>query len=206
MNFKNILAIGAHPDDIEISCLGTLLKLHNDGSKINTIICSYGSMNDPSSTKERISESRESLSCIENLNFDYFDQKGIDLTSYELLSEKIRQKIISIKPNLIFVHDKNDTHQEHRLVNEIVLTASRRINTSILQFNSPSSSLNFKPDIFIDITDFVDIKHKALRSHKSQLHHDYFTEDYINQFHKNYFAKMHSINAVEQFRIERILL
>ena len=108
---KKILAIGAHPDDIEISCLGYLLKENKEKkSKISVFIVSNGSLNDPTSGPVRIKESKKALKCIKDLNLNYINKKGIKISDYEKLSNKIRKIILKIKPNEILVHDPNDTN------------------------------------------------------------------------------------------------
>lgn len=205
-SFNKILAIGAHPDDIEYSCLGFLLAHNKKGSKITSLICSYGAKNDPSSSIERIKESKKSLSCIKNLDFHFFKQTGIEINQYEILSNKIRDLILKKQPDLILTHDENDTNQEHRILNNIVLTAARRLKISILKFCSPSSSQEFSPNVYVDISKFYKKKVRFLKEHKSQSHHDYFSEEYLDIFHKSRYSKTHSLKYVEQFKLEKLII
>ena len=80
LTFKRILAIGAHPDDVEYSCLGFLLKQMALGSNIVAYVASLGGQNDTTSGLERKVESDAALSLNEfqkfhtlNDNFDYFE-------------------------------------------------------------------------------------------------------------------------------------
>ena len=109
---KNILAIAAHPDDIEISCLGYLLKENKEKkSKVSVFIASSGSLNDTTSGINRIRESEKALKCINDINFNYRSNKGIKIHDFEKISNKIRKLIIDINPDEILVHDPNDTHK-----------------------------------------------------------------------------------------------
>ena len=142
---KNILAIGAHPDDIEISCLGYLLKENIEKkSKISVFIVSSGALNDPTSGLNRIEESKEALKYINDLNFNYIGNKGIKVSDYEKLSNKIRSLILNINPDEILVHDPNDTNQEHSLVYDMVKTASRRLALNLIRYRSISSLNDIK--------------------------------------------------------------
>ena len=153
---KNILVIGAHPDDIEISCLGYLLKENKqNNSKISVFIASNGSLNDPTSGSNRIKESIEALKCINDLNFNFNDNKGIQVSEYEKISNKIRKLLIDINPDEILVHDPNDTHQEHCLIYDIVKTASRRLRLNLIRYRSISSSNEFKANLYVDIKDYI---------------------------------------------------
>ena len=94
---KNILAIAAHPDDIEISCLGYLLKENKEKkSKISVFIASSGSLKDTTSGINRIRESKKALKCIKDINFNYRSNKGIKISDFEKISNKIRKLIIDI--------------------------------------------------------------------------------------------------------------
>ena len=148
---KKILAIGAHPDDIEISCLGYLLKENKEKkSKISVLIVSNGSLNDSTSGAIRIKESEKALKCIKNLNLNYINKKGIKITEYEKISNKIRKLILNINPNEVLVHDPNDTNQEHKLVYNIVKTATRKLNINLIRYRSISSTNDFKANLFVD--------------------------------------------------------
>ena len=94
---KKILAIAAHPDDIEISCLGYLLKQNKEKkSKVSVFIASSGSLKDPTSGIKRIKESEKALKCIKDLSFNYRNQKGIKNSNFEMISNKIRKLILDI--------------------------------------------------------------------------------------------------------------
>ena len=153
---KKILTIGAHPDDIEISCLGYLLKENREKkSKISVFVLSCGSLNDPTSSLDRIRESQKALECISNLDFNYIAKKGIKVTDYEKISNQIRALILKTRPDEILVHDPNDTNQEHSLVYNIVKTASRRLSLNLIRFRSVSSSNDFKANLYVDIKDYI---------------------------------------------------
>lgn len=197
---KNILAIAAHPDDIEISCLGYLLKENKEKkSKISVFIASSGSLKDTTSGINRIRESKKALKCIKDINFNYRSNKGIKISDFEKISNKIRKLIIDINPDEILVHDPNDTHNEHSLVYDIVKTASRRLAINLIRYQSVSSSNSFKANLYIDVKDYLAIKKKSLKFHKSQQFHEYFSDKYIESFHNNFFAYNRGIKISEAF-------
>ena len=197
---KNILAIGAHPDDIEISCLGYLLKENKDKkTKVSVFILSSGSLNDPTSGLKRITESKKALSCIKDLNLYYRSNKGIKVSDLEKISNKIRKLIIELNPNKILVHDPNDTHNEHVLAYDIVKTATRRLAIDLIRYRSISSSNTFKANMYIDVKDYLVLKKKSLKCHKSQQFHNYLSEQYIESFHNNFFAYSRGIKVSEAY-------
>lgn len=197
---KKILAIGAHPDDIEISCLGYLLKQNKEKkSKVSVFIASSGCSKDPTSGIKRIKESERALKCIKDLNFNYRNQKSIKNLDFEIISNKIRELILDINPDEILVHDPNDTHHEHSLVYNIVKTASRRLTVNLIRYRSISSSRDFKANLYIDVKDYLSIKKKSLKFHKSQQFHEYFDDKYIESFHNNFLAYSRGIKVSEAF-------
>ena len=197
---KKILAIAAHRDDIEISCLGYLLKQNKEKkSKVSVFIASSGSLKDPTSGSKRIKESEKALKCIKDLSFNYRNQKGIKNSNFEMISNKIRKLILDINPDEILVHDPNDTHHEHSLLYNIVKTASRRQVINLIRYRSISSSNSFKANLYIDVKDYLDIKKKSLKFHKSQQFHEYFSDKYIDSFHNNFFAYSRGIQVSEAF-------
>ncbi len=197
---KNILAIAAHPDDIEISCLGYLLKENKEKkSKVSVFIASSGSLKDSTSGMKRIKESEKALECIKDINFHYIGKKGIKFSDFEIISNKVRKLIIKINPDEILVHDPNDTNQEHSLVYNIVKTASRRLPINLIRYRSISSSNDFKANLYINMENYLVIKKKSLKFHKSQQFHEYFSEKYIDSFHNNFFAYSRGIKVSEAF-------
>lgn len=205
MKYKSVLAIGAHPDDVEFSCLGFLLQLSEQGTKVNVYIASNGSIGDPSSGPHRLQESNEALACIKNVSVFSNSVSGIPETAYEKLSSEIRSLILEIEPDLILVHDSNDTHQEHRYLHDIVITAARRCPVSIFTYKSVSVTAAFKENIFVDIGKYLNKKMLALSKHISQAEHEYMSTDFIDSYHHNWFARMHNMGAVESYCIHQLI-
>jgi len=202
--FKNVLAIGAHPDDIEFSCLGYLLKLKKNGANVKAFVASMGCKGDSTSGLSRIQESRLAL---ENVASDFYfnEESGIELTDYELLSVKIRNIILTYKPDLILIHSQHDTHQEHKILRDIVITAARRYPCSIFSYKSVSVTASYMENVFVDVTNEIDEKIKRIRFHKSQGHHEYMSVDFIREYHISWFGKMHGMRYVESYYVEQLI-
>ncbi|HJY63513.1 MAG TPA: PIG-L deacetylase family protein [Ignavibacteria bacterium] len=161
---QNILAIGPHPDDIELGCFGTMARLKNEGNIIHFLILTRGEGG--SINGDRIKEAEESASLIkaklfiENLP-DRFISDGWETISI------VEKYIEQIKPNQVFIPTASDTHQDHRATFNASLVACRPVK-EIYAYETPSTSRNFTPNIFVDITKFIDIKMKAIKIHISQ--------------------------------------
>lgn len=205
MNFKSILAIGAHPDDVEYSCFGYLTNQRNNGSNIHVFIASPDSLSDGSLMDTRIEESKNAFSLIPGANINFRFKNNITNDDYQSLSDEIRQLVIKNNIDVVLVHSKNDTMQEHRLLHDITITALRRLPVSIFLYKSPSVSSNFDSNLIIDIENEYKLKLKALSKHKSQSDKDYMSEEYIKVFNQGWQGKKIGIDLYEEFYIYRLI-
>jgi len=161
-----ILAIGAHPDDIEVGCAGTLLKYVKQGHEIYVLIMTEGHKGGESSVrKEEQLRSAEILKPREVIWGSYKDTElspNMNPMVYDL--EKVLKKI---NPDFTFVHFGEDTHQDHRALSRATVTASRYIQ-NVLFYEGPTTH-DFSPTVFVDIKETVDDKISMLLAHHSQV-------------------------------------
>lgn len=161
----NILAIGAHPDDIEYGCGGTLLKYAQAGHRVYLYVATRGSVGGSGDTRAREMEvSAEALGAAELFWGAYTDTQ-IPLTQ-DLISE-IEGIIGKVDPKFIFTHWRDDTHQDHRNLTACTLSATR-YTPNFLFYEGPTSQ-GFTPNVFVDITDILEEKAELLRVHASQM-------------------------------------
>lgn len=163
-----ILAIGAHPDDIEIFMYGFLSICLKRGDKIYTMIATDGSAGNVLENNNlkliREKESLKALSKLSKPEFLGFTDGKLSLSSE--ISEIIKKKLNNIKPDLIVTHAKEDYHPDHRALSESVINAAG-FEFPILYCDT-LMGINFQPDYFIDITKYFEKKRKAILAHKSQ--------------------------------------
>lgn len=162
-----VLAIGAHPDDIEYGCGGTLLKLSlTSENKIFLLIMTKGEKG--GSPRIRWSEQSQ---VAKKLGAKFF-WGGFSDTKIPLKHQTIQviEKFIQkIKPEVIFVHHPDDTHQDHKNVSLATITATRYLK-NVLFFEVPTT-INFQPaTVFVDITDILPAKLELLKLHQSQVY------------------------------------
>lgn len=162
----NILAIGPHPDDIEIGCAGTLIKYAQQGHNVFLLLVTKGGKGGNAELRHK-----EQLKAAEIIGAKEIFWGGFKDT--ELLDKgneiihKVEQHIDSIRPDFIFVNFYDDTHQDHRTVNRSVLSAARHIK-NVMFYEVPTSN-NFTPNVFVDIDAVFDKKLDALKAHVSQI-------------------------------------
>ena len=181
----NILAFGAHPDDIEILCAGTLLKLKNRGDKITIAIATNGEVGSPDLKKKEIAEIRrkEAEKSASILGADFIWMGFPDEFLFD--NEETRLKFIEVirksNPDLIITHYPDDYHIDHRNVGRIVDSVRVMVTVPNIKTETPPikkfpalyfmdtiAGIGFLPEIYVDITETFQTKIKMLECHKSQ--------------------------------------
>ena len=174
----SILAIGAHPDDIELGCGGTLAKLAAAGAQIQAVIFSKGRRGSLSD-EDRATESRAAFEILGIQKFAIYDFEDTRLSgSLNEMVEVLDQHVAADRPRRAYTMFQHDRHQDHRAVYEASAIACRRV-PQLLGYETPSSYPNFVPTIFEDIGDFLDVKLKSLNCHASQCQRLYMQQDKI---------------------------
>lgn len=161
---KIILAIGPHPDDIELGCFGTVARFSDEGSEIYFLILTKGEGGVLEG--DRLEEAYRSAKLVKaNLFFedlpDRYLSDGLETIS---IIEKYVEKL---KPDVVFMPTGNDTHQDHRAAFNAGLVGCRLVK-ELYAYETPSTSRNFFPNYFVDITKYIEIKLKAVKIHSSQ--------------------------------------
>ena len=162
----NILAIGAHPDDIEIGCGCMLIKAVKNGHSVYLYNITQGEKaGDP---QQRAAELRSTARYIgaRALYIDKFPDTQLSLTS-DLINH-IESCVSICKPDLVITHPMTDTHHDHRVVAEASIEAGRNVS-SILSYEMPLTN-GFDPHIYYDISDSIEAKLELLDLFRSQSH------------------------------------
>jgi LmbE family N-acetylglucosaminyl deacetylase len=160
-----ILAIGAHPDDIEFGCGGTLIKYARGGHETSLLILTDGGRGgDPA---ERRTEQEEAARLMGAREIYWGGYQDTELSMERELVQKIEGILHVVRPDLIFVHFGNDTHQDHRHLSTSVVTASR-YTRNVLFYEGPTTS-DFSPSVFVDVDAVLERKLDALAAHASQV-------------------------------------
>jgi LmbE family N-acetylglucosaminyl deacetylase len=173
-----ILAIGAHPDDIELGCGGSLAKLTRLGALVRAMIYSRGRRGNLTE-EDRQKETETALARIGITDVHVYDFGDTNLSRH--LNDLIRiaeQHVAEHRPERVYTMFDKDRHQDHRAVHEASIIACRRVK-QILGYETPSSYPNFRPTAFEDIEGFLETKIDALRCHRSQGERLYMQEEKI---------------------------
>lgn len=161
----NILAIGAHPDDIEFGCGGALIKYALRGHRLFMMVLTGGGSGAITQTRMTEQLASKKIMGIEEIFWGGYEDTHLHV-NVELIG-KIEDVIAQVQPDFIFCNYHDDTHQDHRHLSQAVTSATRYIR-NVLFYEGPTTQ-NFNPHVYVDISDTLDAKMEALRAHQSQV-------------------------------------
>lgn len=174
-----VLAIGAHPDDIELGCGGTISRLSAEGNEIHSVIMTNGGKSSiPEEFNNNIGEERkkESQQALKTLGVDkinFLREKDLELT----VSKTVKLlRDLDKHYKKVYVNHPSDKHPDHRALGE----AAREVfeQEQLREYETPSTKPCFSPDKFVCVANKEDQKIKALKKHKTQMHKKYMKKSY----------------------------
>jgi len=182
----NILFIGAHPDDIELLCGGTLAKYAAQGHSVWMAVATNGNVGSPDLTKAEIAlvrrqEAAEAARRLGAAGFLWLDENDELLFDNEPTRLKFVEAMRQAKADMIVTHNPNDYHPDHIACSKLatdarILSAVRLIETENahlatapeLYYMDSLAGINFTPQYYVDIGAFFEAKMAALQAHESQ--------------------------------------
>jgi LmbE family N-acetylglucosaminyl deacetylase len=176
MTGKNVLAIGAHADDVEIGCGGTVAVHVKKGDTVILVVMSESSYTYYDgrvlrTKKEGVMEEENAAKVLgaKLINLG-FKTKEVPYSgeSVEAINEIIDKHNIDI----IYTHWYHDTHQDHRRTTQSVLSAGRYVKNILMyepEYPAGRSYSGFHSQYYVDITTTFEIKMEALKQHESQI-------------------------------------
>lgn len=172
---ERVLAIGAHPDDIEIGCGGTLLDHRRRGDAVTVLTLSRGAVGGDQDV--RILESSATAVSIGAQLFmadlpDTCVDPGIETI------RMIEQVVKLVDPTIVYVHSKNDNHQDHRAVHIASMSATRGV-PQLFAYQSPSATNDFAPTKFVAIDEVIVRKVEVLNMFESQKDRPYLDPEMV---------------------------
>jgi LmbE family N-acetylglucosaminyl deacetylase len=161
---ETVLAIGAHPDDVEIGCGGGLLRHVGVGHEVHLLTLTGGEAGGDPGVRAAESQIAADLLSAELHMLD-LDDAAIKETAdtVRVISDVIDQ----VRPTTIYTHSIRDVHQDHRAAHNASLVAARRV-PRIYAYQAPSTTVEFRPSRFISIDDVIDRKLEAIAAFESQ--------------------------------------
>lgn len=182
-----ILAVGCHPDDVEIACAGTLAKCVKRGDTVITCHASSGDLGHVIIPPEelKVIRAEEAKKAGKLAGIEVITAGFNDLDIYDG-NKKSRDMMVDIikyaNPDFIITHDPNDYMPDHTAVSKLVFDASftATLPNYKSKYSNPAklvpiyymdtlAGVNFNPTEYVDVTDVIDLKLQMLECHQSQL-------------------------------------
>jgi bacillithiol biosynthesis deacetylase BshB1 len=176
----DVLAIAAHPDDVELTCGGTLVKLKSLGRRFGIVDLTRGEMGTRGTDQIRMREGEraaEILGADFRETLDFGDGRVAGTREQELeLIDVIRRE----KPRLLITSYPEDRHPDHaragRLVTDCAFYAGLRKVETKHPAHRPQMTIHFstnlvqEPDFVVDVTSVIEVRRAAIRCFESQFH------------------------------------
>lgn len=176
----DILVFGAHPDDMELGCGGTVVKLVTEGKNVGIIDLTRGELGTRGTAKSRDKECENATKILGITMRENMDFKDGFFENNEANKLALIKKIREYKPKIVIANAPSDRHPDHGRASQIVLDACflsglEKVGTKqkvwrpkaiyhYIQFN------NLKPDFVIDISAHLDKKLEAVEAYKTQFY------------------------------------
>jgi len=166
---RTVLAVGAHPDDLELAVGGTLASLAKGGAHIVMAVVSVPA--DYETRRKEAEEAAAILGCELRILLDGGVTRRIeDLRTYELV--KVLDAVVrELKPAALMTHGPNEFHRDHVLVHDAALS-TQRLRFFDFFFYHPNFCrpvpVQFHPRAYVDVSETIETKMAAIAAHRSQ--------------------------------------
>jgi bacillithiol biosynthesis deacetylase BshB1 len=182
----DVLAIAAHPDDVELTCGGTLVKLKQRGYRFGIVDLTRGEMGTRGTPEIREREARRAA---EILGADF--REALDLGDGGLRRGREEELLVidvirREKPRLVLTPFPDDRHPDHRRAGQLVTDACYYAGTRKLETRHPahrpqqtvyfSTFDSRRPEFLVDVSDVIETRRAAMRAFESQFHKEGSTE------------------------------
>jgi len=177
----DVLAFGAHPDDIELTCAGTVIKLARAGYRAGAVALTAGELGSRGSVETRREEFAEAARVMEVCFHDVLGLPDGNLRPDREQKTRVIRVIRRLRPRTVLAPYWEDRHPDHanagRLIGEAAFLAGlKKIDTNqpehrpirVLYY---ASRYEFEPSFVVDVTDTHESKLRAIRAYRSQFHH-----------------------------------
>ena len=163
-----VLAIGAHPDDIEIFMYGLISIFKKEGHEVFTMIATDGAKGGAITGRKLACERvNEAIKGLEKLSYPIFLNLPDGDLGGELEHRKtLKENILKIMPDLIITHSENDYHTDHKSLS--LITKAAVSHYIPILYCDTLMGINFNPNYYVDITNYYELKKEAILKHKTQ--------------------------------------
>jgi bacillithiol biosynthesis deacetylase BshB1 len=175
----DVLAIGPHPDDLELGCGGTLALLARQGRKVGVLHLTRGERGTRGTAEGRRREAERAAEALGAVELDFLDCGDGNLRTGEAEEDALIEKLRAWRPELVIGPTPHDRHPDHTRGHALVEAAcfySGLRNRGRGEPHRPAAVFSFmqhdpfQPSFIVDVTSVWDVKMEALRAYQSQLY------------------------------------
>jgi LmbE family N-acetylglucosaminyl deacetylase len=207
----NILGVGAHFDDLELGCSGTLIKHIQIGDKVTMLVITNSAYRNHDGAKIRGADValRESIEASKIIGAELIclNYKTFMVPFDEALTQEINRYIEELEIDTIYSHWVHDLHRDHQYSGRTTLMAGRHVPRFMMyRSNFYDTENQFHGNFYSDISDVMDKKIEVIKAHKSELERvRYKWLDFFCKQHKNDGQKI-GVKYAECFEVIRYLI
>jgi LmbE family N-acetylglucosaminyl deacetylase len=171
----NILAIGAHFDDVELGCGGALAKHAANGDTVYVFVATVSGFSNQNAQAVRsseiaLSEAQDAMKLIGTKEMICGQFKTLDVEFVDELNVQILRIVQDKSIDLVYTHWTGDIHHDHQAVARASLHSCRHVPRLLMyRSNWYHSTQDFRGNFYVDITEFWKTKEQAIRAHVSEV-------------------------------------
>jgi N-acetylglucosamine malate deacetylase 1 len=185
MNNSTVLVVAPHPDDEVLGCGGTIARHVAAGDPVYVLVVSRGAIDiygeDSEDEVRQESKTAHDLLGVKQTFFLDFPAPKLDSVPGYQLASAIAQVMRDVKPEMVYLPHRGDIHADHQVVHLATLVAARPINQcsvrkllcyetlSETEWSQPMADTAFIPNVFVDISDYLERKLQAMACYQSEL-------------------------------------
>jgi LmbE family N-acetylglucosaminyl deacetylase len=194
-----VLAVGAHPDDVEIGIGGILLRHVAQGHRVTVLTLTGGEAG--GAVVDRTEESRKAAELI-GARLVQSALADTSVSEGGTTIGTIREVVEDLQPTIVYTHTVRDVHQDHRNAHSATLVAARNVQR-VFCYQAPSTTVDFKPTRFISIDEFLDRKLEVIRAYTSQVDIRSYLDEELLRATARYWARFAQARYVEPLEVVR---
>lgn len=207
LNYDRVLCLSPHPDDIEYSALGTIIKFKETSFDIVTF--SSGGKYDKTTSDIRKKECQVIWDKLQNVKGFFINEKFLIDSNQDELIYNIENNFDIDLYQAVLIPAEFDTHQDHKKISDLGKALTRKSQCAIIEYKTPHTLNNWIPNLFISLDEISfneehsvwELKKELLKEFNSQKDQPYFEETPLRNFHIDYQSSRKKINLVELYKV-----